>query len=87
MAGAIDDQLSLQVRQHPVQFVDALGSDKPGNDGIVRSGDEQRRLMDLGALPGRGQFPVAVDVAVPVEPAAKAGLLVGRRELGRGRLC
>ena len=38
--------------------------------------------MDMGALPGRGQFPIAVDVTVPVEPAAKAGLLVGRDEPG-----
>ena len=29
--------------------------------------------MDLRALPRSGQFPIAVDVAVPVEPTAKAG--------------
>src|ERR1700730_10013815 len=33
--------------------------------------------MDLRALPWGGQFPVAIDVAVPVEPAAEAGFLVG----------
>src|SRR6202022_255680 len=33
--------------------------------------------MDLRALPRRGQFPVAVDVAVPVEPATKARFPVG----------
>src|ERR1019366_322372 len=37
--------------------------------------------MDLRALPGRGQFPVAVDVAVPVEPATEAGFPVGRAEI------
>jgi hypothetical protein len=37
--------------------------------------------MDLRALPWRGQFPVAIDVAVPVEPAAEAGFLVGFGEI------
>src|SRR5947199_7909106 len=37
--------------------------------------------MDLRALPWRGQFPVAVDVAVPVQPAAEAGLSVGLGEI------
>ena len=38
--------------------------------------------MDLRILPGRGQFPVAVEVAVPVQPAAEAGLPVGLGEIG-----
>src|SRR6266851_8930340 len=38
--------------------------------------------MDLRALPWRGQFPVAIDVAIPVEPAAEAGFLVGLGEIG-----
>src|SRR6202011_113459 len=37
--------------------------------------------MDLRALPRRGQFPVAIDVAVPVEPTAEAGFLVGLGEI------
>src|SRR6266516_3923013 len=37
--------------------------------------------MDLRALPWRGQFPVAVDIAVPVQPAAEAGLSVGLGEV------
>src|SRR6266849_3421353 len=37
--------------------------------------------MDLRALPWRGQFPVTVDVAVPVQPAAEAGLSVGLGEI------
>src|SRR5450755_2383700 len=37
--------------------------------------------MDLRALPWRGQFPVAIDVAVPVEPAAEAGFLVDLGEI------
>src|SRR5436853_7573531 len=39
--------------------------------------------MDLGVLPGRRQLPVAVDVAVPVEAAAKAGFFVGLCEIGQ----
>src|ERR1700716_945560 len=37
--------------------------------------------MDLRAVPWRSQFPIAVDVAVPIEPAAKARLLVGFDEI------
>src|SRR6202158_532259 len=37
--------------------------------------------MDLRALPRRGQVPVAVEIAVPVEPTAETGLLVGRAEI------
>ena len=36
------------------------------------AGDEDRRLMDFRPLPRRRQFPVAVDVAIPVQPAAKS---------------
>src|SRR5712671_7589970 len=38
--------------------------------------------MDLRTLPRRGELPVAVDVAVPVEPAAEAGFPVGLTEIG-----
>ena len=82
VAGAFDDELLPQVRQHPLHVGDALGADQTGDDGILRSRDEQRRLVDLRVLPRRGQFPVAVDVAIPVEPAAKAGFPVGLGEIG-----
>jgi hypothetical protein len=39
--------------------------------------------MDLRALPRRGQFPVAVDVAVPIEPAPEAGFQVSFAETGQ----
>src|SRR3981081_3242671 len=39
--------------------------------------------MDLRAWPRRGQFPVAVDVTVPVEPAAETGLPVGLAEISQ----
>src|SRR6266700_3647935 len=38
--------------------------------------------MDLRALPWRGQFPVAIDVAVPVQPAPEAGFPVSLGEIG-----
>src|ERR1700674_2231479 len=72
VAGAVDDELLFQAGQNPLHVSHAFGADQAGDDGILRSGNEQRRLMDLRALPGRGQFPVAVDIAVPVEPATKA---------------
>src|SRR6478609_11060570 len=37
--------------------------------------------MDLRALPWRGQLPVPVDITVPVQPAAEAGLPVGLGEI------
>src|SRR5436190_23456116 len=39
--------------------------------------------MDLRTLPGRRQFPVAIEVAIPVEPAAEAGFCVGFGEVGK----
>src|SRR6185295_11205846 len=40
----------------------------------------QRRLLDLGAAEVRRRLPVAIEVAVPVEAAAEAGLLEGAGE-------
>jgi hypothetical protein len=45
------------------------------------SREEQRRLMDFGVLPGRRQLPVAIDVAIPVQAAAEAGLGIDFREV------
>src|SRR6267378_4363333 len=39
--------------------------------------------MDLRALPRRGQFPVAVDIAIPIEHAPEAGFPVGLAETGQ----
>ena len=39
--------------------------------------------MDLRALPRRGQFPVAVEIAVPVEPAPETRLFVAFGEVGK----
>ena len=49
------------------------------DDGVAVAGDEERGHRDAGAAPGRHQLPGAVEVAVPVEAAAKARA----RELGR----
>ena len=94
VTGPIENELLPQIRQHTLHLVDQFGADQPGNDAILRSRDEQRWLVDLRALPRRGQFPIAVDVAIPVQPAAEAGLLVDVREamsasvsqFGNGRL-
>src|SRR5258706_4009253 len=37
--------------------------------------------MDLRALPWRGQLPITVDITVPVQPAAEAGLPVDLGEI------
>lgn len=42
---------------------------------VARAGDEQRRLRDFAATPGRHQLSGASNAAVPIEPAAKAGAL------------
>src|SRR5260370_5422963 len=81
VASAVDDELLSQARQNPLHVSHAFGADQTGDDGILRSGNEQRRLMDLRTLPARGQFPVAVDVAIPAEPATKAGFFVGLAEI------
>jgi len=41
VAGALDDELLSQVRQHPFHVSHPFGADQAGNDGIVRSGNEQ----------------------------------------------
>jgi len=40
MTRAFDDHLALQVRQHALQLVDALGADQAGDDGVLRTCDE-----------------------------------------------
>ncbi|MGY3550692.1 hypothetical protein ACVWZ4_006053 [Bradyrhizobium sp. USDA 4472] len=73
MTSAVDDQLSREIGQHALQIVDPLGADQAGDDGVLRAGDEQGGLVDLRVLPGRGQLPIAVDVAIPIQPATKPG--------------
>src|SRR3954454_6176507 len=83
MAGALDDQLSLQIGQHALELVDALGSDQAGDNGVFRTGNEERGLVDLRILPGRRQLPIAVEVAIPVQPATKTGFAEGFSEIGK----
>ena len=79
VAGAFEDDLA-KVRHDALQFIERALAHRAGDHRVVRSGDEQRRLRDLRVLPRRGQLPVAVDVAIPVEAAAKAGALIFGRE-------
>src|SRR5262249_27181819 len=73
----------LQVRQYPLQFVDAFCADQAGDHRIPGACDELRWLTGLRILPRRCQLPVAVDVAVPVQSAAKTGSPIGRSEEGK----
>src|SRR3984893_198721 len=44
-----------------------------GHHRVAVAGDVEGRYHDLCSGEGRQEFPVAVDVAIPVEPAAKPG--------------
>jgi hypothetical protein len=46
----------------------------------VLGGDHQRRLSDLGIGQISRELPVAVEVAVPIQPAAEAGTFEGADE-------
>ena len=83
MPGAVDDELLLEVGQNPFHIGDPPGTDQAGDNGIVRPGNEQGRLTDLRVLPRCGQFPVAIEVAVPAQSAAEARLAVGFAEGGK----
>ena len=76
VAGAVDQDLLREVRHHAFQFIERALAERAGDHRVARAGDEQRGLPDDRAVPGRGQGPVAVDVAIPVEPAAKSGALI-----------
>jgi hypothetical protein len=82
VAGAVEDQLLLQIRQHTPQVLDLPGANQAGNDAVFRTGNEEVRLVDLRALPWGGQFPIAINVAIPVQPAAEPGLPVDLGEVG-----
>ena len=41
VAGPIDNKLLFQVRQNPLHVGDAFGTDQAGDDGILRSRNEQ----------------------------------------------
>jgi len=74
VAGAVENDLGLQVGQDAIKLGDLPRADQARDDAVPGAGEEQRRLVDLCALPRRRQLPVAIDVAIPVQPSAKAGL-------------
>src|SRR5690242_17686786 len=81
VAGALEDHLVHAWHDRP-ELIECALPHRTRDHGVVRSRDEQRRLHDLRVLPGRGQLPVAVDVAIPVEPAAEAGAaILGRKHI------
>ena len=73
VAAPLEDQRSVQLRQRRLERGD--GRRPPDRGTVAVTADEQRRHVDR--LPAeRGEIlPVAVDVAVPVERTAKAGVL------------
>ncbi len=73
MARAVDQHRALEVRHDVLQLVERTLPHRAGDYRVVRAGNEQRGLRDHGVLPRRGERPVAVNVAIPVEPAAKSG--------------
>ena len=52
VAGAVEQDLALQVRHHAVHLVERALSHRAGDDRVVRAGDEQRGLHDLRACHG-----------------------------------
>ena len=72
VTGALDEDF-LHAGHCAAHVLDRAGAALARDDGIARAGDEQRGLADDRVLPRRSQFPVAIDVAIPVEPAAKTG--------------
>ena len=82
MAGAVEDDLGPEIGEHAIEFSDLPCADQAGDDAVAGAREEQRRLTDLRVLPGRGELPIAIDVAVPVQPAAEAGLGIDVREVG-----
>src|SRR3981081_4537904 len=46
---------------------------RPGDDAVLRAGEEERGLTDLCPVPWCGEIPITIKVAIPVQAAAKAG--------------
>src|SRR3954467_6573330 len=88
VAGAIEQDLALQVRHDAVHLVECALAHRASDHGVIGAGDEQRGLYDARPGPWHGQLPVAVDVAVPVQSAAETGAVVfagEHRDVGFGQ--
>jgi len=73
MSRAAEQNLPNQVGR--VDFQRLVGVGIKFDHRIPLAGDEQRRLIQLRAVEKPGQLPVAIDVAIPVEPAVKTSAL------------
>ena len=73
MAGTLEDVAASQAGQRLGEGVKlGLGCGE-AQHAVAAAGDEQGRLPDRLAAPRPAQLPVALEVAVPVQAAAKAG--------------
>src|SRR5690242_10362892 len=73
VAGAIEDVTAAQAGQSFGIGVELGLRGGKLQDAVATPGDEERGLTDRLAAPRRRLFPIAPEVAIPVEPAAKAG--------------
>src|ERR1700730_8064471 len=79
--GAVNEQFAPQSRYGGRECLKCSGARAQRDYGILAAGDEQGGLMDKCAGPGRREPPVAVEVAVPVESAAKSAARKFRRHV------
>ena len=73
MAGALEDMAAAQAGQGLGVGVELGLGRREAQHAVAAAGDEQRRLADRLAAPRPAELPVAPEVAVPVQAAAKAG--------------
>ena len=79
VAAALDDHLALQAGYGLRHLRQRRRSGGRSNHAILGPGNEQHRLADGRILPWRQQFPIAIDIAIPVEAAAEPGARIFRR--------
>ena len=72
MAGARDDLAFPYAGQQLFDVLDRGFHRRHAQHAVALAGDEHRGLADHRVDEGRHQLPIAMNVAVPVEPAAKA---------------
>src|SRR4051812_3134047 len=73
MAGAVEDMAAAQAGQGLREGIELGLRRRKAQDAVAAAGDEQRGHADRLAAPRAAELPVAPEVAVPVEAAAKAG--------------
>src|SRR5689334_24274715 len=73
VAGAVEDVTAAKAGQGLRVSIELGLRGGELQDAVTAAGDEERGLADRLAAPRRRLFPIAPQVAVPVEPAAKAG--------------